>query len=170
MKKLVVVLLVVFALVPLAAQEEMDAEFYYNRGIEYYNNGNIDLAIQDFSEAIRIKPDYVEAWTYRGAALNGTREWDKAIKDAREAIRINSDYTKAWNVPGAAFNYKKDYDLAIEYCIEAIRVNHNNSEDYSESYNSIGYAYLTGKGDLDHAIENYTKAIEYNPNSISAFS
>ena len=42
------------------------AKIYLNRGIEYGGKGNHDRAIEDFSEAIRLWPNYASAYYRRG--------------------------------------------------------------------------------------------------------
>jgi len=50
------------------AASEKEAEAFFKRASEYYDKGNYDRAIADFTEAIRLKPDFVEAYQGRGDA------------------------------------------------------------------------------------------------------
>ena len=45
-----------------------DHIFYNNRGIDYGEKGEHDLAIKDFTKAIELKPDYAFAYNNRCAA------------------------------------------------------------------------------------------------------
>ena len=42
-----------------------DSQFYYNRGIAYADNGNLDLALADYNKAIALNPQYVKAFVNR---------------------------------------------------------------------------------------------------------
>ena len=42
------------------------AEAYYNRGIAHGAKGELDKAIEDFTEAIHHQPDYAEVYLGRG--------------------------------------------------------------------------------------------------------
>ena len=75
----------------LQKQEGMNfdpAALYCQRGSRRHEKGDLDGAIADFDEAIRLKPDYAEAWSNRGAAEIAQGGFDAAIADFDEAIRL----------------------------------------------------------------------------------
>ena len=43
---------------------------YYNLGLAYHHNGNMDNAIQNYKKAIDLKPDYDEAFCNMGMSLD----------------------------------------------------------------------------------------------------
>jgi len=52
-------------------------------------------AIESFDKAIAIKPDYAEAWYYRGGALGNLGRYSDAVISFDKAIAINQDYADA---------------------------------------------------------------------------
>jgi tetratricopeptide (TPR) repeat protein len=81
-----------------------------NRGQAYQNRGDLDRAIVDFSEAIRIDPDFSN-WRYARAVQYGNKgELDRAIADFSEAIRLRPNTAAYLNERGRA--YEKIGDLA----------------------------------------------------------
>ena len=60
--------------------EPNDDRFYINRGIFYHAKGEYDLAIVDFTEAIRLKPD--DAKAYNDCAVSYDKIGDKLRAEA----------------------------------------------------------------------------------------
>ena len=59
--------------------------------LEYY-----EAAVADFDEAIRINPNYAEAFYQRGLVKQHLEHYEAAIVDYDEAIHINPDYAVAF--------------------------------------------------------------------------
>lgn len=89
------------------------AAAFYNRGIAYRNRGQLDRALDDYDQALRLRPAFADAWNDRGVAerLKGNNE--RAIADFSEAIRLNPDYAAAWFNRGGAWASIGRLDLAI---------------------------------------------------------
>ena len=58
-----------------------------------------DLAIADYTQALRINHDYAEAYYNRGSAYHRIGQDDLAIADFTEALRINPDYSEGLQQP-----------------------------------------------------------------------
>jgi len=96
---------------------------FTNRGRAWYDAGNQDAAIADYSEALRHNPDYAAAWYNRGTSYSETGRQPQAIADFTAAIRINPNYTNAYFNRGAAHARNGDCARAIEDFSAAIRLN-----------------------------------------------
>ena len=68
------------------------AEKYLNSGLENSKKGKVDLAIEDYTKAIELKPDYADAYYYRSKAWLHFGKVEKAKSDMVKAseIGINS--------------------------------------------------------------------------------
>jgi uncharacterized caspase-like protein len=132
----------------------MSAEAYYNRGNDYYSEGEYDKALSDFNQTIRLDPKYAAAYVNRGFIYNMIKdEYDKAIADFSEAIKLNPDYASAYNNRGGAYYNKGEYDKAIADFNEAITLN----PDYARAYKNRGIAY-EAKGEDALAEADYAEA------------
>ena len=135
-----------------------DAQTYLTRGLQRFDNGDLDGAITDYSEAIRLKPDFFAAWGNRGNAWRVKGEYDKAIADYSEVIRLQPNDGKAWNNRGSIWHAKGNHDKAITDCNEAIRL----QPDNAAAWGNRGSAWSM-KGDYDRAIADHSEAIRLRP-------
>jgi tetratricopeptide (TPR) repeat protein len=124
-----------------------------------------DAAIDSYRQAIKIKPDYADAYSNMGVILKNKGDLDAAIENYKQAIKIKPDFAEAYNNMGIALKNKGDLDAAIENCKQAIKIN----PDYADAYYNMGKA-LEDKGELDGAIDSYKQAIKINPDYADAYS
>lgn len=82
----------------------------HNRAGQCYINGNVDAAIQDFTEAIEFLPDFPMAYYHRGLALMDLKLYKDALADFDAAIkyRQEADYYAARG--RAQFELENDSD------------------------------------------------------------
>jgi lipoprotein NlpI len=142
-----------------------DLAYAFNvRGIIYGNRGDADRAIQDYNQAIRLKPDFAEAFFNRGLIYSDRGDNDRAIQDYDQAIRLKPSNPDAFYSRGLIYSNRGDYDRAIQDYNQAIRLKPNNPD----AFVSRGNAY-DNKGEPDHAIQDYNQAIRRKPNDPGAF-
>jgi hypothetical protein len=82
----------------------------HNRAGQCYINGNVDAAIQDFTEAIQYLPDFPMAYYHRGLALMDLKRYKDALADFDNAINYKqeADYYAAHG--RAQFELENDSD------------------------------------------------------------
>ena len=80
---------------PLATQ-------YFDQGVEKYDTGNYQGAIDDWSRAIEINPKNALAYYNRGLAKDDLQDYQGAIADYTKAIEINPDFASAYGSRGYA--------------------------------------------------------------------
>jgi hypothetical protein len=66
-----------------------------NLGAALSAKGQIDEAIRQFQEALRLKPDYANAHNNLGTALYDKGQTDEAIRQFQESLRLKPDYAQA---------------------------------------------------------------------------
>jgi len=148
---------------PQPTHNQMTAEEYYERGNRRADD-DYDGKISDYSEAIRLKPDYAEAYNNRGVAFDNKRDYSQAIANYNEAIRLEPDDAIAYNDRGKAYIDIGDYNRAVVDFNEAIRL----KSDFPEAYNNRGIAdRKTGK--TDQAITDYNEAIRLKSDYANAY-
>lgn len=138
---------------------------YYSRAAGYAAKGEVDKAIADYSEALRLKPDFPQALNNRGFIYFGKGDLDKAIADYDEAIRLKPDYSRPYHNRADAYRKKGDVDKAIADYTEVLRL-----EPKKDPKALVGRAFgYVKKGDLDKAIADCTDAIKGDPKFAAAF-
>ncbi len=106
-------------------KEPSQNDFLFVRGYFSSLEGNLDAAIRDYTEAIRIDPAFARAFNNRGIAFKTKDALDEAIRDFNEATRIDPTYADAFYNRGNTYQAKADWDTAIRDYTEAIRINPN---------------------------------------------
>jgi tetratricopeptide (TPR) repeat protein len=134
----------------------------------YYGNaltarGDIDGAIVEYTEAIRIRPEYPEAHNNLGPALARQGKFDEAIAHFVEAIRLRPNYADAHANLGVALASKGKLDDAIAQHTEALRLD----PDHPHAHTNLGLA-LQAQGQTDAAMREFEIALRMNPNSAEA--
>ncbi len=73
------------------------------RGVEATETADLELARDMFDRAIRIKPDYAEAWNRRALLFFNDGHYDEAISDLEVALTHEPRHFGAWTGLGMIF-------------------------------------------------------------------
>lgn len=95
---------------------------HLNLGRELMLLGRTDEAIEQFKSAVRLKPEFDEAYCNLGAAFNKKRMPDEAIEQLQMALRINPDNADALNNVAISFGMKGLTEYAVAYFEGAVRL------------------------------------------------
>jgi len=160
-KNMVLLIVFCFFTVIVFANPEINpaALNHYNRGMEYYNSNDFDSAIIEFTNAINIFPEYVDAYRERGNSYDNKSDVDKAIENYLLAGKYDEKYLLFAYGYECATEKMQNYEEAITVLTRCIELDINTFIAYCMRGNS--YA---GMDDYETAIENYDEAIKINPN------
>jgi Tfp pilus assembly protein PilF len=95
---------------------------FASRGLAYHHKEQDELAVQDYDQAIRLKPDYAAAFTNRGVAYDEAYQYDRAIQDYDQAIRLAPGNAAAFNGRCYAKASAGRLDEALADCNESLRL------------------------------------------------
>lgn len=93
----------------------------FAHGVDLASADNLDDAIADFSEAIRLDPKLADAYVQRGQAMFKNGNADSAIADFSQALQIDPRHATAYKARGMTRLYKSDDDGAISDLSKAIQ-------------------------------------------------
>ena len=95
-----------------------------------------DDAIDIYKQALKIKPDYAEAYYNMGIALKDKGDPEAAIDSYKQALKIKPDYAEAYYNMGNVLKDKGNPESAIDCYKQALKI----QPDYAEAYNNMGVA------------------------------
>tara|TARA_B100001250_G_scaffold407858_1_gene429320 strand:+ start:602 stop:1150 length:549 start_codon:yes stop_codon:yes gene_type:complete len=132
MKKLLLILLCL----PFIGFGQADKK-YFDKAYDYGENGEYQLAINNYSKAIRINPDNASAYLNRGVAYEGLEKYEEAIADYTRAIKIDPEYAeKGYMKIGIIKGDLQKHTEAITYFTKVIEINDSSSTAYFMRANS----------------------------------
>ena len=86
---------------------------YYNRAISYRQKDDVEAALADYNDSIRINPKYPKAFNNRGNIWKEKGDLDRAIADYDEAIKLDPKFALAYLNRGDVWDDKGDGNRAI---------------------------------------------------------
>jgi len=133
-----------------------------NRGNAYLALGQIDRAIADYTNAIKLAPSAV-GYFNRGNAYLKKEDYANAESDYTACLKLDPNFVDAYLSRGVTFLNRGQYDRAIQDYNEALRLRPN----YVVAIVKRGTAYFA-KGDYAHAIQDYDEALRLEPGNAQA--
>jgi len=146
-------------LTDVAIKAQQSFENAFNRKREDW-----DGRIADYTEALRLYPDFADAYARRGANWDVRGNLEQALRDCNDAI-ARKPYSEAAYVNRGIIRQKmNELNGATDDYSEALRLN----PQLAAAYFNRGIArYL--KGDYDGAIGDHSEAIRINPRFASYY-
>ncbi|KFL34789.1 hypothetical protein JU57_03955 [Sulfurospirillum sp. SCADC] len=138
---------------------------YHNLGNALRDKGKIDEAIEAFTKALSIDPQYGDAYYNLGVSLHDIGKLDEAVEAFTKALSLNPNYVEAYNNLGVTLHAKGHIDRAIEAFIQALTIHPH----YADAYYNLGNA-LYAKNKINQAMTAYEKAIAIHPNYVDAYN
>ncbi|MBX2961710.1 MAG: tetratricopeptide repeat protein [Cyclobacteriaceae bacterium] len=134
---------------------------YLNSGITELKEGSVQLAIQNFTEAIDLTPHWA-AYYYRGVCYKNEQRFKEAKADFQRAVKLNGELYQAHLAIGIITFVEEGHFSAEKHFTKAIKVNPESEHAY----------YFLGNNnfwyDQKKAREMYHKALVINPNFSNA--
>ena len=137
---------------PRVASNELRAQKYFERGHAAVSDDEI---LRCFTEAIRLKPDFADAFYWRGFYREVLeKDLEGALQDLDEAIRLKPDTASYWSQRGGVRRVEGDLNEALRDYDEAIRLEPDSVGSW------VGRAQVReSAGDLEGALQDFDEAI-----------
>ncbi|TAN61398.1 tetratricopeptide repeat protein [bacterium] len=128
---------------------------YINRAMEYEDKGRINDALEDYTKAIELEPNYPGTYINRGNTYNTLGNYEKAVADFNSAVNIDAKQSYAYN--NRSFSYLRlgNFGQAKEDALTAIKIDPN----LGAAYYNLSLAY-SGMKEEELAVQAKQKAVE----------
>jgi hypothetical protein len=134
---------------PLADVKDK-AEQEFLRGSSYDKAHMYKEAVGAYTEAVRLRPDYAEAYANLGVAYYRIEKYQEAVGAYKQAIKLKPNTQAFYNKLGATYIILGDYSKALDTFKQSVKVNPKDSETHF----NLGVTFVIA-GDKNGAIEEY---------------
>lgn len=125
--------------------------------------GNLEIAVSQYSHALDLNPTYVRALEGRATCFRTMKDFMHAIEDYSSIIQLEPENDYAYNMRGLCYvngsvpglrMKKSEFEKCVEDFKTAVRLNEANYYAFC----NLGRAY-EDQGEMELAINEYTKAL-----------
>jgi serine/threonine protein kinase/Tfp pilus assembly protein PilF len=145
-----------------------EAEALLTRANQSQRAGDNRKAIEEYSDAIRLDPSLVNAYTGRGLSYYRTGDRDRAFDDYTTAIRLEPNTRRA-SVPylnrAIVWRERGNAERAFEDIEQALRLD----PKFSLAFNTRGNLHYDRR-EYDRALADYNEAITLDPSYAQAYA
>jgi tetratricopeptide (TPR) repeat protein len=106
-----------------------EAAIYFRRGNAYFKLQNYERSIQDYSRAIDVFPEYIEAYYNRAIAYKYVENYLKAIEDYSMIVEIAPNFVAAYAGRATLYTALNDHVSALEDMKMAARLGLKDIQD-----------------------------------------
>ena len=129
-------------------------EWYFLLGSRKFQEGDFQGAVDNYDQALRLKPELAEAYYNRGVAKDALGRYDEAITDYDQALCHQPDFVPAYANRGSAKNRLGYHQEAIADYNQALHRRPDDALVYVNRGSAKG-----GLGRYDEAIADYSQAL-----------
>ena len=157
------------ALTTASQSDEQDAKQAYERSIQEYAEGKVEMAMADYQRApksdpgVARDPKSVTEFILRGLIRQNEGNLAGSLSDFDSAIKLDPKFARAYLNRGNVKTSLGDLDGAMADYNRALELDPKNAKGYNIRGNA-----KAGKGHVDAAIADFNRALELDPKNANA--
>lgn len=128
---------------------------YNNRGTFLQDHGKLSEAIQDFTRALELEPNYYFAYTNRGAALLEMGDAEAAATDFSASLKANARQPTVYHMRSIAKLAQGDLQGALRDQLQVLEL----IPQYAPAHADLGFVRFFAE-DYRNAVNSFTRALE----------
>ena len=117
-----------------AVEIREEGEIYYNIGVCYYEENNLDSAINYYKKAIELCPNLTEAYLKIAKCYCEKSQYEIAIQYAKKVIEIDSCKYESYAILARSYRKLEKYEEALENCKKCLEINEESYQGLFGSY------------------------------------
>jgi tetratricopeptide (TPR) repeat protein len=136
----------------------------FGEGLAFFNRGEYDRAIENFTRVIAVLPSYASAYNNRGVAYIRKGSYRQGLADCNTSLSILPENPYIYSIIASAYLGMENADEAIAACDKGIAIN----SSYIGLYANRASAYAM-KEELDKAMADCDRLIELFPDNADSY-
>lgn len=132
----------------VSSEHPGDADVHEALGVLYNLSRDFDRAIEEFREALRLRPSDYSLWNKIGASQANSSRSREAIHSYRRALELKPNYVRAWSNMGISYANLGDHASSARYYVRALQLHPRSTSAWG--YLRMSLACLGRHADLVH--------------------
>lgn len=143
---------------------EKDPVYHFQLAEQLQKQGNVEKAIHEYQHAIRLKPNFLEAYCNVGNAFKGVGEFKKAVHAYEKAIQLSPDSFGLYLNLASVLHELREIPKALAACEQGLALNPTEANGYF-CLSNLQFEL----GELDKSLSSCNKALELDQNFYKAY-
>ena len=141
-----------------AVEIEERGEIYYNIGVCYYEENNLDDAIKYYEKSIELLPDFVSSYINLAVCYSRKFRIEEGMKYAKKAIEINPHMYEPYATLGSCYRELGQYEDAVENYKKCLELD---DENYEALYGIFMSLFTLSNKENSDKVDKYKKEVEF---------
>ena len=107
-----------------------DVKAFVDRGVASLESGKFDQALNEFNQALKLKPNDASLYDYRGVAYRTKGQNDLAMADFNKAIQLDPKFARAYRDRAMVYFDLSNYDKSVEDLDKAQSLGYRLDQDF----------------------------------------
>lgn len=148
------------------------SDLHINRGAERRGKKDIEGAVADYEEAMRLTPKNPLPLVNRASIRFDKGDYDSAMADIEKAIGLDPKYVRAYTLRADIFREKEDLERALGDYRTALTLGPTDKQRAAieRSMSNVLIDRGVKQKDVDAEIADYNEALRLNPDSVIALN
>lgn len=140
-------------------------ETCFYQGNIYMSRGQYELAVEKYTYAITLNPDFYMAYNNRGYTYFEMNEYEKTLDDFNRALELNPEDAMLYNNRGLVYSQIEQDDKAIADFDRALELD----PEFDDAYHNRGLTWAM-MDEFEKALDDFSRTLELDPEDVEAYS